>query len=86
MQTVLQEFQSQCEEAILTYSTSLPQNNLHNPIQYILSLGGKRIRPVLVLLAGNAFQADKSQLLKAALAVEIFHNFSLVHDDIMDRS
>ncbi len=86
MQDLLEELQIQCEEAILSYSHSLPQNNLHEPVQYILSLGGKRIRPVLVLLAGNAFNADKSQLLNAALAVEIFHNFSLVHDDIMDRA
>ena len=81
-----EELQKQCEDAIRAYSDSLPQNNLHEPVKYILSLGGKRIRPILVMLAGNAFQADERQLLNAALAVEIFHNFSLVHDDIMDRA
>lgn len=86
MMQLQEELQNQCEAAIQKYSASLPQNNLHKPVQYILSLGGKRVRPVLVLLAGNAFKADKNQLLNAALAVEIFHNFSLVHDDIMDRA
>lgn len=86
MHALLEELLNQSEAAIQTYSRSLPQNNLHEPVQYILSLGGKRIRPVLVLLSGNAFKADKGQLLNASLAVEIFHNFSLVHDDIMDRA
>jgi geranylgeranyl diphosphate synthase, type II len=60
-----------------------PQN-LYNPIQYILSLGGKRIRPVLTLMAAEVFGADCREALPAAVAVEVFHNFSLVHDDIMD--
>jgi len=58
--------------------------NLYNPISYILSLGGKRIRPVLTLMAAEVFGADCREALPAAVAVEIFHNFSLVHDDIMD--
>jgi geranylgeranyl diphosphate synthase, type II len=60
-----------------------PQN-LYDPIQYILSLGGKRIRPVLTLMAAEVFGADCREALPAAAAVEVFHNFSLVHDDIMD--
>lgn len=58
--------------------------NLYEPINYILSLGGKRMRPVLTLLAADIFGADYKDALPAAIAVEIFHNFSLVHDDIMD--
>lgn len=58
--------------------------NLYSPVQYILSLGGKRIRPVLTLLAADAFGADIKKALPAAVAVEMFHNFSLIHDDIMD--
>lgn len=58
--------------------------NLYDPITYILSLGGKRIRPVLTLMAAEVFNADCREALPAAVAVEIFHNFSLVHDDIMD--
>lgn len=58
--------------------------NLYSPIQYILSLGGKRMRPVLTLMAAEVFDADCKKALPAAIAVEMFHNFSLVHDDIMD--
>jgi geranylgeranyl diphosphate synthase type II len=60
--------------------------NLYQPIQYILSLGGKRMRPVLTLMTGDIFGADCREALPAAVAVEIFHNFSLVHDDIMDEA
>ncbi len=58
--------------------------NLYDPIRYILLQGGKKMRPVLTLLAADIFGADYKNALPAALAVEIFHNFSLVHDDIMD--
>ncbi|OCK43881.1 polyprenyl synthetase [Tenacibaculum soleae] len=58
--------------------------NLYQPIEYILQLGGKRIRPVLTLIAADIFSGDYKKALPAALAVEVFHNFTLVHDDIMD--
>lgn len=58
--------------------------NLYEPIDYILQLGGKRIRPVLTLMAADIFSNDYQKALPAALAVEVFHNFTLVHDDIMD--
>jgi geranylgeranyl diphosphate synthase type II len=58
--------------------------NLYEPIQYILKLGGKRMRPVLTLMSAEIFDVDCKNALPAALAVEVFHNFSLVHDDIMD--
>lgn len=58
--------------------------SLYEPIHYILSLGGKRIRPILTLMASEIFGTNYEKALPAALAVEIFHNFSLVHDDIMD--
>lgn len=58
--------------------------NLYEPINYILGLGGKRLRPVMVLMSTELFGADYKKALDAALAIEIFHNFSLVHDDIMD--
>lgn len=58
--------------------------NLYEPIQYILHLGGKRMRPVLTLMATEVFDVDCKEALAAATAVEVFHNFSLVHDDIMD--
>ena len=58
--------------------------NLYEPIDYILQLGGKRLRPVLVLMTAEIFDTSYEKALDAALAIEIFHNFSLVHDDIMD--
>ncbi|TVZ56637.1 geranylgeranyl diphosphate synthase type II [Lutibacter sp. Hel_I_33_5] len=58
--------------------------NLYLPIKYILGLGGKRIRPVLTLMAAEIFSGEYKKALPAALAVEVFHNFTLVHDDIMD--
>ncbi|MFV8366890.1 polyprenyl synthetase family protein [Flavobacterium sp. XS1P27] len=65
------------------YETKEPRN-LYEPIHYILDLGGKRMRPVLTLMSAEIFDADYRKALPAALAVEVFHNFSLVHDDIMD--
>jgi geranylgeranyl diphosphate synthase type II len=79
---------SQYQELVFQYfkelSLSKEPQNLYQPIQYILSLGGKRMRPVLTLMATDVFDADCKKALAAATAVEIFHNFSLIHDDIMD--
>ena len=58
--------------------------NLYEPFVYIMNLGGKRLRPVLTLLATDLLGGDFNKALPAALSVEVFHNFSLVHDDIMD--
>jgi len=58
--------------------------SLYDPVNYILSLGGKRIRPALVMMSVSLFDLPIKKALNAALAVEVFHNFSLVHDDIMD--
>jgi len=58
--------------------------NLYEPMVYILEQGGKRLRPVLVLMATEIFDCNYKKALDAALAIEVFHNFSLVHDDIMD--
>ena len=60
--------------------------NLYEPISYILNLGGKRLRPVLTLMTTDIFGGDYKKALDAALAIEVFHNFSLVHDDIMDEA
>jgi geranylgeranyl diphosphate synthase, type II len=59
-------------------------SNLYDPLRYFLNIGGKRMRPILTLLGGEAFGADKEKVLNSALAIEVFHNFSLIHDDIMD--
>ena len=68
----------------LTLSDS--PKSLYNPISYILSIGGKRIRPYLVLMSANCFGSDYKKALPAALSVECFHNFTLMHDDIMDSA
>lgn len=57
---------------------------LYDPVDYIMNIGGKRIRPLLVLLACDLFDGELDEALHAALALEVFHNFTLVHDDIMD--
>lgn len=59
---------------------------LYEPISYVLSLGGKRIRPALTLMACNLFTENLSHAIKPALGIEVFHNFTLLHDDIMDRA
>lgn len=59
---------------------------LYEPLHYILSLGGKRLRPLLALLACSLYDEDYEKALKPALAIEVFHNFSLIHDDIMDQA
>jgi geranylgeranyl diphosphate synthase type II len=58
--------------------------NLYKPIEYILELGGKRLRPILVLMGADAFGGDYQEAMNGAAAVEVFHNFTLLHDDIMD--
>ncbi len=67
------------------FSVKEPKN-LYEPIDYILHLGGKRLRPVLTLMACEVFGGRPEDALDAALAIEMFHNFSLVHDDIMDAA
>lgn len=59
---------------------------LYEPIEYILQLGGKRLRPILTLMAYSLFKPDYEQVVKYAAAVEVFHNFTLMHDDIMDQA
>ncbi len=59
---------------------------LYDPVNYILSIGGKRMRPVLLLMACELFGGDSKKALPAAFSVELFHNFSLLHDDIMDEA
>lgn len=61
-------------------------HQLYDPVKYILSLGGKRLRPVLTLMVCDFFEADFKKAVPAALAIEMFHNFSLIHDDIMDNA
>jgi geranylgeranyl diphosphate synthase type II len=76
------------QQFVLDYLTAEQRvrepKNLYEPIHYILGLGGKKMRPVLTLMSTEIFDEHYTKALPAALAVEVFHNFSLVHDDIMD--
>jgi len=85
MHTIAQYRDAFLEYLDTTVKTKEP-NNLYEPITYILNLGGKRLRPVLVLMSAEIFDAPYQKALPAALAIEVFHNFSLVHDDIMDAA
>lgn len=85
MHTIAQYRDAFLEYLNTTVETKEPKN-LYEPINYILNLGGKRLRPVLVLMSAEIFDAPYQKALNAALAIEVFHNFSLVHDDIMDAA
>ena len=79
----LQKFYSSALEKVNLPSIT---PNLYDPVHYLLGLGGKRIRPVLVLAAYNLYGENFDEAIPAAHAVEYFHNFSLMHDDIMDAA
>ena len=68
----------------------LPYNrkpeDLYDPIRYVLSLGGKRIRPVLMLMGYNLYREDVDSIMMPALGLETYHNYTLLHDDLMDRA
>ncbi len=80
----LSEYQNVIAEEFDSLTINRNPTSLYDPISYILSIGGKRIRPVLTLMAADIFDGDYKKAISAAKAVEVFHNFSLVHDDIMD--
>lgn len=80
----IEKYQEEFVDYLQAYSTVKEPQGLYQPIQYILNLGGKRLRPVLTLLTAEIFNSDYKKALNAALSIEVFHNFSLVHDDIMD--
>ena len=61
-------------------------DNLYDPVRYILTLGGKRLRPILTLVSCEYFGGSPKDAMNASIAIEVFHNFSLVHDDIMDQA
>lgn len=65
---------------------SEPPKSLYDPIEYTLSLGGKRIRPALALMACNIFNDSIENIIQPALGIEVFHNFTLLHDDLMDEA
>lgn len=78
--------QSIINERIRHMQLPVYPENLYDPMQYLLNLEAKRIRPSLVLMGCNVFSDDIEQAVFPALAIEVFHNFTLMHDDIMDHS
>ena len=80
----IETYQKEFIDYLNRFSILREPKNLYNPIEYILRLGGKRLRPILTLMTTEIFDVDYKKALDAALAVEVFHNFSLIHDDIMD--
>lgn len=74
------------ENEIENYSFPNSPENLYEPLKYFIEIGGKRIRPLLTLMASEMFGLPKENALQASLAIELFHNFSLIHDDIMDKA
>ena len=80
------ELQEIVEKAISEIEYPTHPNNLYAPIVYIMNLGGKRLRPALVLIAAELFNGSIEEAMPAALAIETFHNFTLIHDDIMDNA
>lgn len=83
---LINTFQELIENKIKTNRYSKYPEELYDPLDYIMSLGGKRMRPVLVMLAHSLYSDNHDKAINAALAVETFHNFSLIHDDIMDEA
>ncbi|SFT66715.1 geranylgeranyl diphosphate synthase, type II [Lishizhenia tianjinensis] len=83
MNTIL-EYQGILENEIQKISFPKEPANLYDPLTYFLTLGGKRTRPTLAMLGANLFGEPGIKALNAAIAVELFHNFTLIHDDIMD--
>jgi geranylgeranyl diphosphate synthase type II len=74
------------DEALNKIALNKDPTELYDPITYSLGIGGKRIRPALLLLANDLFGGKQEAALNSSLAIEVFHNFTLVHDDIMDEA
>ncbi len=82
----LASLQSNIEEQLQQLHISNHPESLYEPLRYFLNIGGKRIRPILVLMAAKLFGNKNESVMNQALAVELFHNFTLIHDDIMDNA
>ncbi|RZT97350.1 geranylgeranyl diphosphate synthase type II [Ancylomarina subtilis] len=80
------ELQTQIQDRIDTLEFSTPPEGLFEPMKYILSIGGKRLRPILVLMAANLYKNDLEKIYLPAIGIEVFHNFTLLHDDVMDNA
>lgn len=86
LQEYLPLIEKELERSVAHFPEEMEVNELYEPIQYILSIGGKRLRPALVLMGTEIFNKDLSLAFQPAVALEVFHNFTLLHDDIMDKA
>lgn len=82
----IKELQQIIDKAVKEIAYPAEPKELYEPISYLMSLGGKRLRPALVLMATDLFGGAIEEAISPALAVELFHNFTLMHDDIMDKA
>jgi len=85
MKTII-EYQEIVAKEIEKFQAENKEFSLYDPVNYILDIGGKRLRPVLTLLATDLFGGKISESIKPSLGIEVFHNFTLLHDDIMDNA
>lgn len=82
----LSDFTQLIEKELKAIKYPLHPENLYDPVKYILDLGGKRLRPALTLMTASLYTDNLERVMPAALALEVFHNFTLLHDDIMDKA
>ncbi len=80
------ELQEIVQQEIVQLDLSSSPKGLFTPMEYILGLGGKRLRPILVLMSANMFKSDLSRIILPSIGIEVFHNFTLLHDDVMDNA
>ena len=81
-----EELLKKVNEALEALTYDRKPETLYAPIKYVLSLGGKRVRPVLMLLAYNLYKDDPERIMTQAIGLETYHNFTLLHDDLMDNA
>ena len=86
LESLLENLRAEIESSLLNLVQERQPAELYDSVQYVIAGGGKRVRPILLLLSANIYGVSTSQAMPLALAVELVHNFSLVHDDIMDHA
>ena len=80
----ISEYSAMAEAAIR--NLSLPSDNLYSPVSYGMMAGGTRLRPTILLMSADAFGGSPEKAINPAIGIEMFHNFTLLHDDVMDKS
>lgn len=86
MEALIANYKDIITNGVNQLSAYAEPKGLYEPIHYLMSLGGKRIRPAVVLMAAELYDKDPNEVVSAAIALEVFHNFTLMHDDIMDKA